>query len=325
MTLDIGRILSHSFSIAWRHRWLWLLGVFGGAGFGFSNSFNTGNGSGNPDQVGRFLADHVGLILVAVAVLLVIVLVSAVIACVATPAVTWAGLQLDAGHDVGLGRAWREGRSRFWRYVRLVLLKALLSVAVVVAFGILLGIGGAVFSAGGTVTLVALVPLGILVVFLLVAALVVLSFGLLWSDRLLVILGTGAVDSVRAGWWMFRHNKLNTVIVSLVVGAINFGIGIAVALAAAVVAIPGIVMLVVYFSGAGGSSVLAILGFTWVIILGGGVFLVGSGFLGAVSQVAYALAARDLSISGGLAALPDVIGWDPRVPVAVPSGLVPAT
>ena len=53
MTFDLGRTLSRSFRISWRHRWLWLLGVFGAlfvsaaqaatvVALGASNTFGNG-------------------------------------------------------------------------------------------------------------------------------------------------------------------------------------------------------------------------------------------------------------------------------------------
>jgi hypothetical protein len=324
VTLDLGKVVSRAFSITWRHRWLWLLGVFGGGGLGGRASFNSGPTPGNGGDLARFLGEHVGLVLAAIGLLLVIALVSFLVSCVAIPASIWAGLQLDAGRQTGLGAAWRAGRHRFWAYFRLALLKALLGFAVLSVFGILVAVGVAVYAAGGPGTLPLLVPVGVLLVFALVATVAVLTLGLLWSDRLLVILGLGAVDSMRAGWQLFRHNKLNTVVLAVVVGAIGLGISIAVAVAAAVVSIPGIVILVVYFTGSGGSSLLAIGGFTWVILLGGGTLLVGAGFVGAFSQVAFALAARDLAINDRLPTLPDVIGYEPGMAPLTPT-LAPAT
>jgi hypothetical protein len=49
---------------------------------------------------------------------------------------------------------------------------------------------------------------------------------------------------------------------------------------------------------------LLIAGITWVLILGGGVELIGAGFLGALTQVGYALAARDLVANHGLQGSP---------------------
>ncbi|HEY8741280.1 MAG TPA: hypothetical protein VIN56_11875, partial [Candidatus Dormibacteraeota bacterium] len=61
MTFDLGRVISRAFGITWRHRWLWLLGVFGGAGVGGNYSYNTDSGRGGrtSGQVGQFMAGHI--------------------------------------------------------------------------------------------------------------------------------------------------------------------------------------------------------------------------------------------------------------------------
>ena len=324
MSLDLGRIVSRSFSITWRHRWLWLLGVFGGGGVGARANYNYSPNVPQGDAIGRFVSQHMALLVAGLAVLAAIVLISILLACVAVPAATWAALQLDAGREVGLRQAWGEGTKRFWRYLRLVLLRGLLSLLIAVAAAVLAVLGFLVYAAGGNATLLLLVPLGLLLFVAFIGLLLVVSFGLTWSDRLLVILGVGAMDSIRAGWWLFRHNKLNTVVLSVVLGVINFGASVALLFAASLASFPGISLLVLYFTRPGVSSGLAIAGTVWVTLVGGGVFLLGAGFLGAFTQVAYALAARDLSISNRLQALPEVIGWDGSNAPAVPLGLAPA-
>ncbi|MGI8609234.1 MAG: hypothetical protein ACR2MY_08430 [Candidatus Dormibacteria bacterium] len=314
MTLDLAPLVTRAFSIAWHHRWLWFLGVFGGtgvgvnlgagprAGIGTGPGFGTrGDGGG---QVAQFLADHVALIVVALAVILLIALVAFVVSCVAVPASIWAALELDAGREVRLGAAWREGRGRFWRYLRLALLKSLMGLLVVAVAGLLVALGVGIYRAGGNATLVLLVLGGGLLLLLLAAVFILLSLALTWSDRLLVILELGAVDSIRAGWWLFRRSKLDTVTLGVVFYVVRLTVGIGVAIAGALVSVPGILLVAGYFANQGASLGLLIAGIVWVVILGGGVELVGAGFIGAFSQAGYAIAARDLSASRGLQAAP---------------------
>ncbi|MFN2463436.1 MAG: hypothetical protein ABR573_05985 [Candidatus Dormibacteria bacterium] len=314
MNLQVGRILSRSFAIAWSHRWLWLLGVFGGAGIGarFNVPFpSSRRGSSGGGQVATFISEHAALVLMAVLVVLVLFVVAGVIACIAVPASIWAGLQLDAGHEVGLRQAWGEGTRRGWRYFRLGLIKLGLGVAVGVPVALVALAGVAFYAAVGSAVIPLLVIGALVLVLALIAAFVTLGLGLAWSDRTLVILGVSAWDSVRASWWLFRHNKMDTFVFGFVMGVVQFGLTVGVGLLAAVVATPGIVMLVVYFAWQG-DFILVVAGAAWVILLGGGALLLGGGFAGALSQVAYAIAARDLCLRWRLDVLAEVIGWDPR-------------
>lgn len=308
MTLDLGRLLSHSLAISWRHRWLWFLGVFGGAAGGL----NFGSGPATPFRSGRFqgaqlaqfLGDHLAWILGAIAAVLVISVIAFVVSCVAVPASIWAGLELDAGRPVGLGAAWREGRSRFWRYLRLALLKLAIGLVIAAVAGVLVLAGFAVYRAGGSATLVLLVLGGVFLLLALIVASILLRLALTWSDRLLVILELGVVDSIRTGWWLFKRSKVDTVVFGLVLYVVRLVIAVIIAIIAGLAAVPGLLMVAGYFATSQASTGLLIAGIVWIVVVGGGVELVGAGFLGAFSQVGYALAARDLTQSRGLQTAP---------------------
>lgn len=303
MTLDLGHLVSRAFSIAWHHRWLWFLGVFGGVGVGLNGSPGTGGNFGSrrgAGQFGQFLADHVALIVGAAAVLAVIAVVAFVVSCVAVPASIWATLELDAGREVRLAEAWRAGRARFWRYLRLGLLKSLIGIVIIALAGALLALGFGAYRAGGDGIVALLVLAGVVLAFLLLAVFVIVALGLTWSDRLLVILELGAVDSIRAGWWLFKHSKLDTIVLGIVFYVVRLLISIGITLVAGLVSIPGILMVVSYFATQQAAVGLLIAGIVWIVVLGGAVELVGAGFTGALYQAGYAMAARDLSSSRGL-------------------------
>ncbi|MFY9614009.1 MAG: hypothetical protein WAT58_01300 [Candidatus Dormiibacterota bacterium] len=308
MSLDLGRILGRTFSITWRHKWLWLLGVFGGGTFGFRANFpgagGGGNGGSSTAQVQQFLQDWAWLIVLAVIVVLLIVLASFIISCIAIPAATWGALVLDAGEPANLGAAWRQGVRRFWVYFRLALLKLLIGLLVFAVAGVLVLIGVLVYTSAGNGSLVLLIPLGILLVLALVIVSITLAFLFAWSDRTPVLLGVGAVGALRTSATIARHAWVDTLIFAIVMGLIAGIIGIGVVLAAAVFAIPGIIVAIAGLSA--GSTVVIGVGVVLALLLGGAVLIVGSGFVGAVVQVAYALACRDICLNRGMQVSPDV-------------------
>ena len=266
MTLDIGKLLTHAFLITWHHRWLWLLGVFGGAGVGYNlgSAVPRGNFKGGlrGDQVGRFITDHVALIVGLGVVIVAIVLVAFIISCVAIPASIWAGLELDAGREVRLRTAWHEGRSRFWRYLRLALLRLAIGVIVLATAAVFVATGAAIYRAGGEVTIALLVLGGTLLLVGLVAVSILINLGLTWSDRLLVILELGAVDSLRAGWWLFKRSKLDTVVLGVVLWVVRAVVALVIAVVAGIAALPGIFLVVGAFQISQASVGLLIAGVT---------------------------------------------------------------
>ena len=308
MTLDISRLLTRAFSLAWHHRWLWVLGVLGGTGVGYNlaSAVPRGNFNGGVrgTQMGSFIADHVALLVGLAIAFAVIVLVAFIISCVAIPASIWAGLELDAGREVRMRTAWHEGRARFGRYLRLALLKLAIGLLVLAAAAVFVATGAAIYRAGGDVTTAPLVLGGLVLLLGLVAVSTIINLGLTWSDRLLVILELGAVDSLRAGWWLFKHSKLDTVVFGIAFWVARAVVGLVIAVLAGIAALPGIFLVVGAFQSSQASLWLLIAGLTWILILGGGIELAGAGFLGALAQVGYAIAARDLCFSRGLQATP---------------------
>ncbi|MDP9325810.1 MAG: hypothetical protein M3O87_04640 [Candidatus Dormibacteraeota bacterium] len=324
MSLDLGRVLGRTFSLTWRHKWLWLLGVFGGGGgIGFRDNFSVPTSSRNgplpftQDQLNVFLHDWGWLIIAVVVALVLIALVGFVVTCIAVPASTWAALALDAGEPATLGLAWRQGLRRFWVYFRLYLLRLLISLAVVTVAGLLVILGVLIFAGAGPASLWILIPLGIVLVLALIVASLVLAFLFAWSERTPIVLGVGAVDALRTSAHLARRAWADTLLFAVIMGVIATLIGLGVVVVAAVVAIPGVF---ISLAGLGAnSSVIIGAGVLWVVLLGGAVFLVGGGYVGSLVQVSYAMACRDLCLSRGMELSPDI-----PLPAAAPPAGLPA-
>src|ERR1051326_9345720 len=93
--MQYGQLIIRSFSVVWRHPYLWLLALLGGADVGtngFSSSFRapgttSGQGTGalpTSDQVGQFVKDDLGILVTAGAVLALIVIGVFLLSCVTT-------------------------------------------------------------------------------------------------------------------------------------------------------------------------------------------------------------------------------------------------
>ena len=320
MNLEYSRLLSTGFAITWRHRWLWVLGVFAGGGGGFSfNYAQPTRRGGGAEAIGNFVSQNLGLILAIAGVIVLIAIVALVVSWIAQPASYWSALELEAGAGVGLRDAWRFGRTRMGRYALLWLLTAAIFVGVAVAIGVLALLTFLAFQASIALGFVLLLP----VVAVAVIVIVVLSLGLSWSGNMPVILDVPAGASIRASWQLFRRHKLDTFVLGLVLGALTFFIYVAIVIGAAIIAIPGIVM--VAFGLGSNSTVLIGSGALWVILIGGGLLVVGGGFLGALRAVVTTLACRDLLVMDGRLPPAGLMPSADQLPPAAPaSGLMPA-
>src|SRR5436189_777102 len=119
-----GELLTRSFFITWRHRYLWFLalfageagggsggsgGNFGNAGAGFGNSGRTG-GYGpappNPAEiqaaVSSWFSENLGLVVAIAVIVFVLALALFLFSCVAQPALVRASAEHDADRPYGL-------------------------------------------------------------------------------------------------------------------------------------------------------------------------------------------------------------------------------
>ena len=122
-----------------------------------------------------------------------------------------------------------------------------------------------------------------------------------WAPALAVVADLRPAAAFKASWRMFRRHLLDSCLLFLI---LTFGIPAifyAVLLLALLVSIPGIVLLV---AGLPTSAPLIAGGVAWISIAGGGTLLLGTGWLGAIEQGAYAIACRDLALHDGLIAIP---------------------
>ncbi|HLZ29979.1 MAG TPA: hypothetical protein VKV73_21875 [Chloroflexota bacterium] len=151
--MDYGTLIRQAWTITWRYRFLWLLGLLAGGAIGLP-SFNGGGGSGwRADQrdieqvsptlaafgqeVATWAALHVGL-LVGLAMLgLVLMLVLLVLSFIAQGGMAQATADLGTGHTSSLRRAWGAGVHLFWRYVGLWLFLIAAGLVIAAVFGAL--------------------------------------------------------------------------------------------------------------------------------------------------------------------------------------------
>ena len=183
--MDYGSLIRQAWTITWRYRFLWLLGVLAGGAIGLP-TFNGGGGSGwRADQrdiqsvspqaaaagqeIATWAALNTGLLIGVGLVGLALVLVLLVLSFIAQGGMAQATADLGTGHASSLRRAWSAGVHLFWRYVGLWLL--LIAAALVIA-----AVFGAIVAAVAFVMFTGLAPgvgLGALAV---LAAVVIVGF-----------------------------------------------------------------------------------------------------------------------------------------------------
>lgn len=334
MKLDFGRLITRSFQLCWRHRWLAVLGApTGGGGSGaLLAELGLYAALGLAVAVGAALAgvgaDSIIAVVVAIVVGLVVVAALFYVAAAALAGVVWGGLMLDVEPVTGLRRAWAQGRARARRFMGILLLQVAtfvipVGIVMVFFFAFIAASGGGPAQASGMrapqfmvfmVGIMALELIAIVVIYI-----TQMLFG--WAPAISVVRDLGAVDSYRASWRLSLRYKLDTLVLFLLS---TFGaqfLAFFVFIVAFVCALPGLLVLLV---GAMVHQLLiVVVGAVLAVMMGVAALLLVGGFLGALQQVIYALACRDLSIADGVISAPPTWQPTPAGP-GLPAAVVPA-
>jgi len=301
-----GELITRSFTITWRHRYLWLLAILGGADAGsggFGGSFGgLGNGrgllqgtGGSPggqraaqllqDQLGLVVAIVVGAVLVAIGLLL--------LSCVTTGALVRASAEHDAQRPFGHGMAWRAGAGTFWPILGLRLLALLWGLALVVVAAVLVVLGVVAFLNGQAGALAAVIAVGIPVFLTLVVASVVVWIVLILATRAVVLERRGPLAALGRGIRLLRERPGRVLVVWLLEIGLAAGMGVALAVAA----VPLVLLAAGLVAGAafaGGVTAAVVLGIPLAVVVAA--VLVGVGMIGAYLSTYWTLAFRRMEL-----------------------------
>lgn len=315
-------IVTRSFVIVWRHKYLWLLAAFagesGGAGFNYSSPYQPVGKGGNPpnfanalQQVATWLGQHIGLLLFTLAVFLLLAIAFFILAAVCEGALVRGSAEHDADRAFGLRIAWRTGVSTMGAIIRFRLL--LIALALPVFIVVALFVGGFVFAILSRNTGLA-VALGLFGFVILLASFVYalyLSFLDRLGTRAVVLEQVGARAGLIRGHRLLRKRLGRVLLVWLLSIAIGIAVGICAAIVLAIPVIPiAVVGVAAYTTGSP---------FFWIAIVIGTVILlpiavVVEGFVIAQSSTYWTLAFRRLEIDQGPA-----YGYIPAAPPVIPS------
>jgi hypothetical protein len=304
MGMQYWEIVTRSFKITWRHKYLWLLALFAGesgGGFNFnSGSFTPPGTNGKaPDlnvfsqQLSQWVADHGGLIVAAAVIFILVAIAFFVLAAVCEGAVVRAAAEHDAERPFGLGMAWRTGRATMGAIIRFRLLLIALALPVLIVFGLLaIGLVAAIIGNNGAAIAV-VVLIGVLFLLAAIVYAVALAFIGRLGARAVVLEQIGATAALGRGYTLLRKRLGRVLLVWLLSVAVGIALGICVAIVGAILVLPaGVIAFGAYASGS--SAWWLVIVIAAVILLP--IFLVISAFLAAQSSTYWTLAFRRLEI-----------------------------
>jgi hypothetical protein len=263
--IDFGKIIKRAWHILWNYKVLWIFGVLlaltsGGGGSGNSGSqysgrdMDTGNGQ-DFEQAGPILRElqvwfnrdvsplleHPGehittWIWIGVAIFLFILVVSVLTALIRYPSETAVLRMVDeyeqSGTKLGFKQGWKLGWNRrafrIWVIDLIPSLPALISVAMLIAFGLTF-----FFGLSGTppflspLPAVALIGFMFLILFAFILLMVFLGLLRQFFVRFAALEENSVGESIRNGWAFFKRNWKSAALMWLILLGIGFAVGIA--------------------------------------------------------------------------------------------------
>ena len=234
MNFNFGEVLTRAWQIIWKHKVLWIFGIFAGCARGGGGSGGGGGGAGGTrpgdqpfpelertfDQIGQWINENPWIVAVFVVLVLALVILSVFLGTIGRIGLIRGTYQAEQGAErMVFGELFSGSIPYFWRVLGLSLLIFLIAILVfipLVLFGVL--------TAG--VGLICILPLICILIPVLWAVSVVIE----QANAAIVLDNLGIGDGLRKGWEVVRTNVGPIILLALILfigsGIVGFIIAI---------------------------------------------------------------------------------------------------
>ncbi len=232
LSIDYWGLITRSFHILWKHKFLWFFGFFATAAGGSSGNSSRWAEHAGP-QARDWVVAHVELITMLVMGLVIVWFVFFVMGLLSKGALIGSIAHAERDHDITFGRAWEIGYKNFLKMLGFVLVGFIVFVVGILVFAIPIVLPLFAGKAGAVVA----IAIGALLLIPFLAFAFVVAFTVTYAEREAVLRGHGVFDSLRIGWELTRKYFWNSMVVWLVslISGIVFAICVVFALLLAAV------------------------------------------------------------------------------------------
>jgi hypothetical protein len=269
--MEYGKLIRDAWTITWRYRFLWVLGLLAGGAVGLPSLSGSGVRTGgtepppvrpsdfdqfNPavaatvQDVTTWAMANVGLLIALAGALTLVVLALAIVSLIAQGGMAEATAELATGHTTSFGRAWGAGVHLFWRYLLLWLvlgvIAAIVGAVVAAVIAAAVGLGIAIGPPVAAITFVLAAAVGL-------AVALAMSIVIAFAQRAIAVENAGPIESLQSGWRLMRAHLGD----SLMTWLINVGL----ALASGVAFMAGLFAVILVLGGIG-AMLFALVGLT---------------------------------------------------------------
>ncbi len=243
--MDFGEVLGQAWRIIWKHKILWIFGIFagcsrGGGGGGAGNSGTRVTAPGSPGsgfnqfatQFGDWIGSHPWVVVLFILLILVLAILALLLGTVGKIGLIQGTFKADGGAEhLGFAELWDQSLPFFWRVFLLSLLVGLAVLIVLIPI-ILAGIAFSVVTLG--LGVLCLIPL----LCILIPALWLLQLVVQLAESAIVIEDLGIMDGLRRGWDVFRQHIGPVLIMWLILLVIGLVAGLVIAIPILVIVVP---------------------------------------------------------------------------------------
>src|SRR6266508_1358041 len=288
MNFNFGEVLSRAWQIIWKHKVLWIFGIFAGCARGGGGGGGGGGGAGQGgnqrfpqlervfEQIGQWITDHPWIIVVFVLLILVLVVLSLFFGTIGRIGLIKGTVQAEQGAErLIFGELFSESMPYFWRVLGLSVLIGLILFFVLLFLFIPLAFFGALTLGIG---FICILPLVCILIPVLWGIAVVIE----QSNVAIVLENLSISDGLRKGWEVVRANIGPMILLALILfigsGIVGF-----------IFAIPVLVAVLPFIFGAANNSTSLILIGVVCCVVYFPILLVLNGILTAYMQTVWAL------------------------------------
>ena len=257
MNFNFGEVLSRAWQIIWKHKVLWIFGIFAGCGRGGGNfRGNTGGGgSGAPGQpnfppevmrVFEFIQQNVMTIVVLGCILLLLIWALTIfLSTIGRVGLIRGTFQAEGGSErLVFGQLFSESMPYFWRVFALSLIVA---IPILIVFAVLIGglVAFAVSAGNGSdaarVGVFGIIPILIGCICLLIPVMFVVGMIIRQAENAIVLENLPVMPAISRGWDVFKANLGPIILMAIILAVLGVVVGFVVAIPVLVIVVPAAV------------------------------------------------------------------------------------
>lgn len=219
--MDYGKIVSRSFDIAWRYKWLWLFGMFTAGSFNIDFSFLQDHSIDKSDLFQTFDFQPEVLLSFAFALCLWI-LIMLICYIISEIGIIDSVNRIERGGSYSFGIAFSSGLTHFLKFLGLNILMFFITIVPIAIIVIIIILLFVVHVALGFLSLLLFLPLLLFVIF------VIFNISQL-AKRVLIVRSCSIGDALGESYYLLKSNFGKNLVVFLI--NMGFGIGFSILMA----------------------------------------------------------------------------------------------